>query len=241
MGRLTCVLLDALGTLVALEPPAGHLVAELAARGIRVTPAQAAAAMDAEIAHYRAEHHRADSAAALARLRRECAGVVRDVLGAPAAGVAVEEVEAALVAAVRFAAYPDVVPALRALRADGARLVVVSNWDVSLHDVLARTGLAALLDGALSSAEAGVAKPDPELLRRALLLVGGDPRNAVMVGDGVATDVSAALAAGVEPALVVRGAAPADRVDDAGVAVPAGVAVLAGLGGLPEWVRYRRR
>ena len=43
----------------------------------------------------------------------------------------------------------------------GLRLVVVSNWDVSLHEVLARTGLTPLLDGAVTSAEVGAAKPDP--------------------------------------------------------------------------------
>ena len=48
-------------------------------------------------------------------------------------------------AAVRFVAYPDVAPALAELREGGAKLVVVSNWDVSLHPVLEQTGLAGLV------------------------------------------------------------------------------------------------
>lgn len=232
MGGVSAVLLDALGTLVALEPPAPHLVAELALRGVAVTEVQAAVAMRAEIAFYQREHHRAGTPAALAALRRECALLVRAELGPPAAGARIEDVEAALLGAIRFAPFPEVPAALAALRRDGARLVVVSNWDVSLHAVLEATGLAPLVDAAISSAEAGSAKPAPAIFARALELVGATPADAVMVGDSVATDVAGAIAAGIAPALVVRaGPVPA---------LPRGVRVLADLGGLPEWVRYRR-
>ena len=54
----------------------------------------------------------------------------------------------------------------------GIRLVVVSNWDVSLHERLAETGLAPLLDGAVASAELGAAKPDPAIFARGLELAG---------------------------------------------------------------------
>lgn len=196
LGRV--VLLDALGTLVALEPPAPRL-----ARALGVGEAEAARAMRAEIAHYRAEHHRAGSAAGLAALRRECAEVVRAVLGDERP---VEQVEAALLDAIRFRPYADAAPALRAWRAAGARLVVCSNWDVSLREVLAVTGLAPLVDGVVTSAEAGVAKPDPALFR--LALAGADPRRALHVGDEPATDLAGARAAGIEALLVVRDGAP---------------------------------
>ena len=48
------------------------------------------------------------------------------------------------------------------------RLVVVSNWDVSLHERLAETGLAPLVDGAVASAEVGAAKPDRAIFAHAL-------------------------------------------------------------------------
>jgi putative hydrolase of the HAD superfamily len=196
LGRV--VLLDALGTLVALEPPAPRL-----ARALGVDEAAARRAMRAEIAHYRAEHHRAGDAAGLAAVRRECAEVVRDVLGDRRP---VEEVEAALLASVVFRAFPEVPGALRAWRAAGARLVVCSNWDVSLREVLDATGLAALVDGVVTSAEEGVAKPDPALFAAAL--GGADPALALHVGDEVATDVYGARAAGVAPLLLVREGAP---------------------------------
>mgnify|MGYP003414681415 CR=1 FL=1 len=41
------------------------------------------------------------------------------------------------------------------LRARGLVLVVVSNWDHSLHERLAETALAPLLDAAVASAELG--------------------------------------------------------------------------------------
>ena len=49
--------------------------------------------------------------------------------------------------AIAFYAYPDARPALERLAAAGLKLAVVANWDVSLHDVLARLGLAELLRG----------------------------------------------------------------------------------------------
>jgi putative hydrolase of the HAD superfamily len=101
--------------------------------------------------------------------------------------------------------------------------VAASNWDVSLHEQLAATGLTPLLDGALSSAEVGAAKPDPELIVRALALAGARPGEALHVGDDVEADVGAARAAGVEPVLIDR---------DGSVGVPAGVRRIGSLGEL---------
>ena len=44
----------------------------------------------------------------------------------------------ALLGALRFDAYPDARPRCGAAREGGVRVIVVSNWDVSLPDVLAR-------------------------------------------------------------------------------------------------------
>ena len=86
-------------------------------------------------------------AAGLAELRRRCAEVLRDALGR--AELDLGALTEALLAAIRFEPFPDAVPALRELRAAGMRLVAASNWDVSLHEQLERTGLTPLLDGAL--------------------------------------------------------------------------------------------
>jgi putative hydrolase of the HAD superfamily len=103
--------------------------------------------------------------------------------------------------------------------------VVVSNWDVSLHEMLRTTGLAALVDGAISSAEAGARKPAAEVFRRAVALApGAGAFPPLHAGDSLELDVAGALAAGLRAVLVAR-----DGVPDG---VPDGVAVLASLDGL---------
>jgi putative hydrolase of the HAD superfamily len=199
---MRAVLLDALGTLVELERPWPHLVAELAARGVTVSEADARRAMLAEMAYYRANHDDASDQAGLADLRRRCAEVVRAELGAD---LAVGDVEAAMLAAIRFRPYPEVPGVLAALRERGCALVVVSNWDVSLHDVLDQTRLRPLVDAVVTSAELGVAKPDPAIFAHALELAGGvPPAEAVHAGDDVAADVEGARAAGIAAVFVAR-------------------------------------
>jgi len=204
------VLLDALGTLIELERPWPHLVDELAARGVVVGEDDARAAMLAEMAYYRAHHDEAVDGAALKDLRRRCAAVVQEQLQT---SLPLDDVLDALLGAIRFRAYPEVPDVLARLRAGGARLAVVSNWDVSLHDVLERTGLRPLVDAVVISAELGVAKPDPAIFRAALDRLGAAPDGAVHVGDSLEHDVAGARAAGLEAVLVARnGAAAPDDV-----------------------------
>jgi putative hydrolase of the HAD superfamily len=223
------VLLDALGTLLELAPPAPRLRAELATRGAAVSEAQAAAALRVAIAYYRAHHDEAVDRAALDDLRERCTAVLARAL--PAHAREAPDLRGALLASLRFAPYPEVPEALTTLRAAGLRLVVVSNWDVSLHEALAATGLAPLLHGAISSAEAGAAKPAPAIFERALALAGDvAPAAAVHVGDDVTADVHGARAAGIAPVLILRDG----DGDGDGAAAPAGVTVLRDLTGLAE-------
>jgi putative hydrolase of the HAD superfamily len=227
LGRV--VTLDALGTLVELDRPVPRLAAQLRERGVQVSEQQAASALRAEIAYYRAHHDSAGDEAALALLRDRCAAVLADALrdaGVQLGGLPAVELRAALLAALRFVPYDDVAGALAELRAAGHRLVVVSNWDVSLHEMLRTTGLDRLVDGAISSAEAGEPKPAPGIFRRAVELAGGDGdgRPALHAGDSLELDVAGALGAGLQAVLVARAGAPAG--------VPPGVAVLPTLDGL---------
>ena len=228
MALRRVVTLDALGTLVALRQPAPLLVSELRARGAQCSERQAAIAIGAEIAYYRAQLDTGVDRASLARLRERCAAVLGEALeeaGAVLSGLSQAQLLEALLAALRFEAYPEVPAALRALRAAGHRLVVVSNWDVSLHEMLHRSGLDALVDAAISSAEAGVAKPAPGIFERALELIGGEGGDGLHVGDSLRHDVVGALAAGLRPVLIARAARPPDTPD--------GVAVIASLAELP--------
>lgn len=198
------MLLDCFGTLVAMEPPAPHLQAELArTAGLEVSEEEAEAAFRAEITHYLAHHLEGSDAASLDRLRDDCAEVIRTALGRPR-GVERRAVREAMLAAIRFHPFPDAAPALRALRDRGIRLVVASNWDASLPEVLERVGLAPLLDGVVASAMVGRAKPAPELFHAALELAGVEPGRALYVGDSLDHDAIGARAAGLRPVLIER-------------------------------------
>jgi putative hydrolase of the HAD superfamily len=190
------ILLDALGTLVELKQPWPRLVALLAARhGVEVAPADARRAMGLEIEHYRRHCVRAADAASLRQLRLECAELLARELGPAAVAIGAGPLAQTLLAALRFEPFADARPALLRLRARGIALVVVSNWDISLHDVLADSGLRELLDGVVSSAEVGHSKPDPRPFRAALALAGCAAHEAWHVGDSLREDVAGARAA----------------------------------------------
>jgi putative hydrolase of the HAD superfamily len=196
------VLLDAMGTLLTFEPPAPRLRAALLARcGVDVGEERAARAIRAEIAYYRAHLHEGCDEAGLAALRRASAEAMRPELGVAADGDMLTE---ALLESLRFHALAGAPEALRELRALGLRLVVVSNWDVSLHERLSETGLAPLLDGAVASAEVGAAKPDPAIFERALEVAGVSPAEALHVGDSPVEDFEGARAAGIRAVLIGR-------------------------------------
>jgi putative hydrolase of the HAD superfamily len=200
------VLLDALGTLLTFSPPAPRLRALLAERhGVTVSEEEAAIAMKAEIRHYRAEHDSAVDAASLAALRRDCARVLRDALPGRVRGdLDLDALVGTLVDAIVFEPYPETIEVLRGLRAAGYRLAVVSNWDVSLREVLDETGLTEYFDAIVISSEIGAAKPSAEPFEAALRALDADAASAVHVGDTHAEDVLGARAAGVRPVLVVR-------------------------------------
>jgi putative hydrolase of the HAD superfamily len=227
--RPAAVLLDAMGTLLRFAPPAPLLRDALHERlGVDVGDTAARAAMRAEIAHYRAHLHTGRDAASLAALRRASAEAMRPALG-PAADAPGSVLTDALLAALRFEAFPDAPPALRTLRAAGLRLVVVSNWDVSLAERLEETGLAPLVDGAVASAPFGAAKPDPSIFAHALAVAGAPAARAWHVGDDVAADVAGARAAGLHAVLLARDGAPADP----------GAPVIRSLAELPELLGLR--
>ena len=202
------VLLDALGTLVELRPPGPRLRRVLAGEGFEVSEERAAAGFAAEIAYYLDHHLEGSDPAALDDLRDRCAEALMEGLGVQGLGHATAR--RAMLASLEFAAYPDAEPALRTLRERGLRLVIASNWDCSLPDFLGPTGLLGLVDGVVTSAAAGAAKPAPAVFERALALARVEHGEAVHVGDSLLNDVEGARAAGIRALLVTReGPAPA--------------------------------
>ena len=222
---MKAVLLDVLGTLLELEPPGPALREEIERlTGVDVGEERAQAAFAAEISYYLAHHMEGCDMEAVDGLRDRCAEEIRRAL-------AIDELDhatarEAMLAALRFRAFDDAAPLLRELRGRGLRLVAASNWDASLPEGLERTGLAPYLDGAVSSAVVGAAKPDPAVFRAALELARCEPAEAFHVGDSPEGDVEGARAAGIAVALLDRNGVLPDP--------PPGVARIASLAELPS-------
>lgn len=205
--RVQAVLLDCLGTLVELQPPAPRLRAELLRRlGVDVGAAAATAAFRAEIDYYLAHHLDGRDEAGLAGLRDRCARVMLEALALEPGTL--PEVREAMLSSLRFSAYPDAPPVLAELRSTGVRLVATSNWDCSLPGVLARAGLLGLIDAVVASAVVGAAKPDPSVFRAALEAARCEPGAALFVGDSLERDVAGARAAGIRAVLIAREESP---------------------------------
>jgi putative hydrolase of the HAD superfamily len=208
---VTAVFLDALGTLVELQPPAPRLRARLAEEGFEVSEERAAAGFAAEISYYLAHHLEGSDRERLEDLRDRCATAMMEALELP--GLDHATARRAMLGALEFTPYPDALEALAGLREGGHSLVVVSNWDCSLPDWLDRTGLLELVDGVVTSADVGAAKPDAAVFRRALELAGVDGAGAVHVGDSIDNDVAGARAAGIRAILVQRDGEPPAGVE----------------------------
>jgi putative hydrolase of the HAD superfamily len=216
-----------MGTLVKLESPVEPLRRELERRfGVKVSVSEAQRAIAAEITYYRAHMDEGRDAAGVAALRARCAEALRDALP-PTAGLRDVDGEAlteALLASLHFSAFPDAWAALSTARARGRRVIVVSNWDCSLAQVLERVGLASLLDRVITSAAVGARKPAAAVFEAALAAARVTPAQALHVGDSLEEDVAGARAVGIAAVWLNR--------DGAGA--PPGVSMIRSLDELSE-------
>jgi putative hydrolase of the HAD superfamily len=93
---------------------------------------------------------------------------------------------------------------LAAVRGAGQRIGVLSNWQPSLVDVLASTGLDTYVDVVIPSTTAGVAKPSPAAFLKAADALGVGAEHLLHVGDQLVDDVLGALRAGCRAALATQ-------------------------------------
>jgi FMN phosphatase YigB (HAD superfamily) len=99
--------------------------------------------------------------------------------------------------------YPDVRPALAALRQLGLWVGIAGNQTARAGRIFRELGLPA--DLIATSAEWGVAKPDPAFFRKVIDVAPGGPEQIVYVGDHRDNDLVPAKAAGLRAAYVRRG------------------------------------
>ncbi len=93
--------------------------------------------------------------------------------------------------------FADVETTLAALKSNGYRLGVISNFDTRLYDVLEALRLRSYFDSIHISTEVGAAKPDPAIFCAALTDNGLQPSQALHIGDSLIADVQGAEAAGM--------------------------------------------
>jgi HAD superfamily hydrolase (TIGR01549 family) len=103
--------------------------------------------------------------------------------------------------------FTDVGPCIEVLEGQGYRLGVVTNWrdEGSARKVLEKVGLLEHFSAVVAAGTEGVAKPDPEIFRRAANRVGARPSETVYVGDLPTTDARGAAAAGLTAVWLHRG------------------------------------
>jgi len=101
--------------------------------------------------------------------------------------------------------YDDVLPTLTELKDKGLTLGLISNIDRDITPLMDELGLSALLQVVVTSQDAGVTKPHPEIFREASRRAGVKADEAVFVGDQYQIDVVGAEQAGMKGILLDRG------------------------------------
>jgi len=103
-----------------------------------------------------------------------------------------------------LAAFPDVLPTVKALKGRGLIVGLISNIRRDLDGLFQELGLTPYLDFVVTSQEAGVEKPHPGIFLAALAKAGVLPAEALHVGDQYQADVVGARAVGMRPILLDR-------------------------------------
>jgi FMN phosphatase YigB (HAD superfamily) len=125
--------------------------------------------------------------------------------------------------------YPDALPCLRQLAAEGLRLGIAGNQPAATEAVL--LGLDVPIELVASSERWGVEKPDPAFFERIAREFGLEPGEIAYVGDRVDNDVSPAAGAGMQAIFIRRG--PWAYIQAGRTSPPEAVATIESLSELP--------
>ena len=101
--------------------------------------------------------------------------------------------------------YSDVIPTLTELKQRRYKLGVIANQNYGTEQRLYNWNLLQFFDIIASSAELGMAKPDPAIFEWALSQANCCPKNAVMVGDRLDNDMAPANRLGMHTVRLLRG------------------------------------
>ena len=100
--------------------------------------------------------------------------------------------------------YPDTMECLRILKKK-YKLGIIANQIPGAEKRLEGMGIRRYFDVIVSSAEEGVAKPDPRIFSIALIRAGCAPEQAVMIGDRIDNDIVPAKQMGMKTVWIRQG------------------------------------
>ena len=128
----------------------------------------------------------------------------------------------------------DSLPTLNLLRQQGYRLALISNAsdDADVQSLVDKAGIRPFFELILTSASAGIRKPNPEIFRTMLDKLDVAGERAAMIGDTLGADILGARNAGLFGIWITRRAGTAANYAHAGLIRPD--AVIDTLAELPE-------
>ncbi|PCG85024.1 hypothetical protein CIB93_16030 [Streptomyces sp. WZ.A104] len=198
--RLTAVILDLFGTLVAAPSAVERSVAVTRFAGaMRVSPAVAESALSGS---WRARHD------GKLRSTTEVAAHLVARCDAPASHINKVEQLLAELARDRLQADASLLRALKELRHGGVRLAVLSDASPDIEEAWSHSDLAPHFDAAVFSCGVGAVKPAPQLFGSALEALGVGPKQALYCGDGGGDELAGAERAGMRAVRVERRGGP---------------------------------
>ena len=102
--------------------------------------------------------------------------------------------------------YDDALPTLDRLQQAELKMIIVSNWDTPLYNMVEALGISEYFHGIVASHDQRVrsAKPDSGIFEHALNIAEVSADEVVHVGDSYEADVVGAQSAGIRPILLDR-------------------------------------
>lgn len=200
------VFLDIDGTLLWVDLDVEGYVADLApySRDGELTVERARGPVWKSVRRHIDENINYNTSEELARFKRENARHVARELEVEAPNEVLDEVADRRIS---FNPFPEAETVLAGLRERGKKVYAVSNWDITLVEMLGELGWLGYFDAIIASGECGVEKPEPGIFEEALRVAGqADRRERVVhVGNDPVSDVAGAASCGIDAVLVARG------------------------------------
>jgi len=112
--------------------------------------------------------------------------------------------------------FDNVHEVLTELKESAHRMGVISNWDQSARDLLARHDLIGYFDHCIISSEVGIDKPDPAIFNLAMQKANADPQECIYIGDNYYDDALGSRKVGMQALILNRfGKLGVEEIDDA--------------------------